>query len=56
MQACGPKMEQKRKTKTPQLDTYVLQIMSEYKVIFSVALLPQEKRSVMLNMWPAEKN
>lgn len=53
--ACGPKMEHKRKTKTPQLDTYVLQIMPESTVIFSVALLPQEKRSMTLNMWTVEK-
>ena len=48
--ACGPKMEHKRKTKTPQLDTHVLQIMPESTVILSVALLSQEKRSITLNM------
>ena len=47
---CGPKMEHKRKTKTPQLVTHVLQITSESSAILSVALLPQEKRSVTLNM------
>lgn len=53
--ACGPKMEHKRKTKTPQLDEYVLQIMSESTAIPSVALLPQAKRSMTLNLWTAEK-
>jgi hypothetical protein len=48
--ACGPKMEHKRKTKTPQLDEYVLQIMSESTAIPSVALLPQAKRSMTLNL------
>ena len=47
---CGPKMKHKRKTKTPQLDKYVLQIRSESTAIPSIALLPQAKRSMTLNL------
>ena len=44
----GP-VDLKWKAKTSQLDTHVLQIMSKSTTILSVALLPQEKRSITLN-------